>query len=337
MTEIRSLLFSILALPIPLFSHSPTLYARPELEQYRTDQLNQYLLPGHLKVEISNWLNPSHEDYLKLQEYLEKQPRPELKFMNLPYSTWREERVREFTFAIEETPPEFHVLHMNQNPSSKKNCIVTYISYNKSYRAGLTRLLSTLKSVGFNGDVVYRIGGWPYVEEGSLEYFDVPYAFKVFALLEAKKLGYQNCLWMDVSLEVLKPIDPLFEHLDRCPVYFQIIPGFSNANHIHEMAVNALGFSLKGFLKIPPITATVVGINCHHPLGIAFLDSWHQILKNKVGFLSHIPEQAPLSAIARNLYLFPFAGERKHYAYHEGEISEETILLWARESLHLLD
>ena len=43
-------------------------------------------------------------------------------------------------------------------------------------------------------------GGYPTGAPGALDTIGTPYAFKVCAMKEAELLGYQNVLWMDVSL-----------------------------------------------------------------------------------------------------------------------------------------
>jgi hypothetical protein len=321
---IAMLLDNIYAKP-PTFNHS-----LPKKTHLR---LGKYLLPANQKVQISDWLHPTINDYRQLQNYLSNAPRPELIYTNYPGTTFRSQRIRNFRLIDDGENPEFKILYLNGDPSNKTNCIVTYISYNGTYKKGLSTLIKCLETVGFNGHVIYRIGGWPDVEEGSLELFDVPYVFKIFSIMEAKRLGYKNCMWLDVSYKILKPLDEIFDHIDHFGVYFQCSSDYSNKSHIQEFATNALGFSLSEFLKLPAVSASVVGVGLHHLVGESFLNSWFEMARGRIGFLSFIPEQAPLCALAERLQLWSFAGNKKHYVSSSKEISSDTVLFLDRSSI----
>ncbi len=297
------------------------------------DFFESYLLQANQKVQISNWLHPTRDDYLQLQNYLRYAPRPELVYTNFPNTTWRAERLRKFTFITDGEDPEFKIIYMNGDPTDKTNCIVTYISYNGTYKKGLLNLLQRLETVGFKGHVIYRIGGWPNAEEGSLELFDVPYAFKICAAMEARQLGYKNCLWLDVSFKVLRPLDEIFAHIEQFGGYFQSSNTYSNRGTIQEFAANALGYSLPELLKLPAITASVFGINFHHPKGEAFLNSWFRLAKERIGFLSFSPEQLALTAVVGKLNLWEFSGDKKQYSITPKDVSPDTILFWDRGSI----
>ena len=57
---------------------------------------------------------------------------------------------------------------------------------NDRYVSRQQGLIQRLRDLGFNGHVIQRVGGWPATGMGTLEFFDVPYAFKICAMLEAK-------------------------------------------------------------------------------------------------------------------------------------------------------
>ena len=290
--------------------------------------IGQYLLPANHKIAIKNWLNPDVEDYKVMQSYL-MSDRPELQYLNYPGSTWREKRIREFRLIIDGKTPQFEIVYLNNCPQNKKKCIVTYVSYNEKYIKSLNWLIHALKKIGFDGHFIFRIGGWPGTEDGSLELFDVPYAFKILALLEAKKLGYDQCLWLDSCMLPLKKIDPIFEHIERHGVYFHILPNYSNKDHIFDFATKAFGISLQEFLKFPAITATVLGLDFTSNRGVSLLNSWHELAKNhRLGFLSYIPEQAALCVLAHRLQLLPYAGNPNFYAISRASINQQSLLLW---------
>lgn len=292
--------------------------------------VGKYLLPAKEKISLENWTNPSIEDYKIIQDYLSNAPRPELQYLNFPGSDWREKRIRNFKIITENQNPEFHVQFFNNDLNDKKNCIVTYITFNEAYRESLNNLIDQLSKIGFNGHLIYRIGGWPYTEGNSLDLFDVPYAFKIFSLLEAKRLGYKNCLWLDACFYPIQRLDPIFEHIDKYGVFFHGRVGarYDSTGHIQEFATLALGnISLSEFLKLNAVTTTAIGLDVTSDRGKEILDKWLDMAKNKLGFLSFIPEMAPWYILVPHLDLLPYA-DTKHIAYSKEGISASTLLYW---------
>jgi hypothetical protein len=302
-------------------------------------QLNvgKYLLPADEKVSLSDWLHPTVEDYKVLQNYLRHADRPELRYTNdTPNSTWREERIRNFNLITENEIPKFGVYYLNNSPVDKENCIVTYVSFNEGYIKNLNALLEKLISVGFDGHFIFRIGGWPAAEEGSLEFFDVPYAFKIFSILEAKKLGYKNCLWLDSCFLPLKRLDPIFNHIKEHGVFFLAMPSYSSAGHIAEFATESFGLSLGKFLRLTAVQSFAIGLDLTSERGLNLIYSWYEMLKEtKLGFLSFIPEMAPLYILADSLGLLPYAANPQWFVLPKhansncpNRTNPRTILLW---------
>jgi hypothetical protein len=274
--------------------------------KYNLD-IGNYLLPAAQKVQISNWLEPSIEDYYKLQHYLSYSARPELKYLNTPECILREKVIRRFQLIDKKHLPLYEIQYINEDSSHRKNCIVTYVSMNAVYIRKQRELIHNLKVAGFNGHIIRRIGGWPATEMGSLEYFDVPYAFKIYALLEARKLGYENCLWLDVSMVPLTDLSAIFKHIDEHGVFFHTPEKFDMNYWINDFSAEVFGTTMEEFRHMPAIFAWAIGINSKHHRGMQLLDSWHNMLvTQKLGFLSFIPEQAPLCILAHRFNLLPF-------------------------------
>ncbi|HUD01753.1 MAG TPA: hypothetical protein VMR37_05465, partial [Rhabdochlamydiaceae bacterium] len=293
-----------------------------------------YLLPAKDKVCLSNWTHPSIEDYKIIQNYLANAPRPELKYVNFPESDWREKRIRNFKIITENQNPEFHIKFFNNDPFSKENCIVTYISFNEFYRESLNDLIEQLNTLGFNGHLIYRIGGWPNTEDHSLELFDVPYVFKIFSILEAQKLGYKNCLWLDACFYPLQSLNPIFQHIAKNGVFFHSDPSYDSAGLIQEFATLALeNVSLSDFLKLTAVSTTAIGLDLKSKRGKKVLEKWHRMAKNKLGFLSYIPEMASWYILANCFQLLPYA-DSNFIAYSKKDISLSTLLYWNHVGLN---
>lgn len=294
--------------------------------------LHNYLKPADQKVAIQDWHHPTVEDYRALQFYLDHAGRKELKFTNTLDSRWRERRLRSFKI-VGDRDPEFHILHLNSASNDVENCIVTYISCNEEYVRFLDRLIAGLQRVGFKGHLIYRIGGWPNTEEGSLEFFDVPYAFKIFSILEAKRLGYKNCLWLDSIFIPQRGLDDIFDHIEKKGVFFMAYPRFSTRGLIQEFATQAFGVSLSEFLKMTFVQSSCIGFNFTNETALNLLDQWFELTKHRVGFLSHIPELAPLMMLINRFNLLHLAGEHDLISSRD-IVNPKTILIWERGSLN---
>jgi len=106
------------------------------------------------------------------------------------------------------------------------------------YLKGQQRLDESLLKVSFDGTFL----SWTQeVSIGAPLHKDNPYAFKIYAFEQALNAGYTKILWVDASIYAVKPLDPIWEHLnkyghmkqyaghlcgtwanDRCLEYFEI-------------------------------------------------------------------------------------------------------------------
>lgn len=293
-------------------------------------QTGKFFWPAEEKIVISNWADPTDEDYRIIQNYLSSD-RPELKYTNLPGTIWREERLKKFKIIADGISPKFGILYLNNSPDDKRNCIVTYVSCKDVYIKHLNELINSLKTIGFNGHIIFRIGGWPDTEEGSLELFDVPYAFKIFSIMEAKRLGYKNCLWLDSCMRPLRKLDSIFEQIENKGIYFyEMIDAieFPFDSHLKEYAAEALGITVREYRKMAHITTWAVGLDLTNEISLKLLYEWHQMAREKLGFLSVVPEMAPFCALVHKYKLVSCATP-----YYKPYFSPtpEKILLWNAE------
>ncbi len=88
-----------------------------------------------------------------------------------------------------------------------KTCIVNYISGGGWRPLGQKRLHESLQRFGYKGDVLL-------FNERSLvcpSHKRTPYAFKLYALMEAYKKGYDMIIWLDASFWALRGVEELFD------------------------------------------------------------------------------------------------------------------------------
>ena len=72
--------------------------------------------------------------------------------------------------------------------------IVSFASYDKNYYTLLKSIPAALEKCGFNGYFLYRMGGFPNPTGIEIQYIGVPYAFKIFMMVEAQKMGFDQVL-----------------------------------------------------------------------------------------------------------------------------------------------
>jgi hypothetical protein len=198
--------------------------------------------------------------------------------------------------------PHLNVLVLNTTPEDKECCIISYASYNKTYPQLLEFLLGRLKDT-FKGHVLYRIGGWPNMENGCLAHSDCPYGFKACAFQEAYDLGYKKILWLDSLLNPLKDLTPLFDAIEKNTAMYRYDAYFSE-KFINRNVLEAFNLTFDEVKSYKHMAAGIFGLNFHKPLAVEFLKAWHESeVTKKRGYFNHIPEQIPLTILLRQFNL----------------------------------
>lgn len=230
---------------------------------------------------------------------------------------------KEFKFVgdSKDDMPLFETIHFNKDPSNKKRCIVTYVSYNDPYPEYVKDLINTLHEVGFDGHLIYRIGGYPNIENGSLDTLWVPYAFKAASITEAYLLGYENVLWLDSSMVPLNSLNKLFNHIEEHG-YFTMgsataLGADLMAGLINKIALKALEYPHKGILNKIRLTTPVFGVSLKSKIGKEFLNRFNKMAKKGITFFSCWVDELVITAIMCEMGL-PATGEWLEFFYKEG-------------------
>ena len=150
-----------------------------------------------------------------------------------------------------------------------------------AYLPSQERLAQSLKDVGYEGATMFWTGEFPAGCPGHLE---VPYAFKTFALTEAKKAGHEIALWVDSSLYAVQNPQPVFSWIEE-------------HGHLFELAGHWLGtWCTDAFLEkneitrdeamvIPMYSAGFTGLDLRLPRSREFLRQWHKMAVDGVSFI----------------------------------------------------
>jgi len=150
----------------------------------------------------------------------------------------------------------------------------------QDFSRGLARIRKDLIRFNFRGDFIAWDQNYP---EGSPTHQKIIYAFKPFCFLEAKKKGYQLVLWMDASIKIKQPIEPLFELMrDEGFVIFR--GNHSVGEYCKDDALKPLGITREESFQLPSCWACVLGLDLSNQRAVEFLRSWKEMAADRVIF-----------------------------------------------------
>jgi hypothetical protein len=98
-----------------------------------------------------------------------------------------------------------------------KNCIVNYATSNAWYPDAQKRLHKTIKFYSPEIDVLL----FNEITLKSPEHSKVPYAFKLYAIEEARSIGYEKVIWVDSSFWLIKSTSTIFDLVEAHSVLLQ--------------------------------------------------------------------------------------------------------------------
>lgn len=272
------------------------LTANEELGQ----QILEHFCPSSFnQLPISNWFEPTLNDYQMIENYLrQRQSRianaMESGFFLLPNQLdgWISYRIGR-TKITNGTDPKLIKVDFGNDPNNREICIICYVSQEfggRFYENGLKTMIQALTKLKFKGHLIYRIGGWPSLSNGRLRYADVPYAFKPFMFEEVKDMGYKHILWLDSCCIPIKNLSPIFEKIKEhgyC-FYFEGKELFSTLQN-WDFIRRSLDVPKRTRYK--NVITQIVGISTVHPQGISLLEDWIVAACKKLPFLSGSGDQ----------------------------------------------
>lgn len=275
--------------------------------------------------ELSNLFDPTEEDLFKVQDYLTHGERSIIQYLKDYEPNARNLKI---IGTIPEEQPEYGDIAVNCDESERENCLIVYASFNKNYPRGLKRLVNFVKNSDFRGHILYRIGGWPNLEEGSLALAHVPYAFKVSFFKEARAKGFKRALWLDTAILPVVSLNTIFDMIQK-KGYFSMGNSHNIGPYMTSPAIQAFGLTFEEANQIPSCSAGITGVDFTTNVGRTIVDQWYRAAQNKVAFFSPRSDQNALSIILYSMGLQLCPIER--LAHNRGAINDQTLLLIERE------
>lgn len=133
------------------------------------------------------------------------------------------------------------------------------------YNRGQDRLKKSLSDVGSRSDMMF------------LNYEEVllhsVYEDKIFAIKQAASIGYEKILWLDCSITAIKPLDEIWDHINRFG-YYLYQSGSNCAVTCNDHSLNCYGVTRDRAELFYECATNVVGINLKSNVGKAFYDLW---------------------------------------------------------------
>ncbi len=309
---LRHLPFFLLG-ALPLFSHTGEVEEKIRSHFYG---------PGLESLAVSDWTFPSREDYLLVQSQITKNyqhtlfsPIDSRPFATYPLNTelycWISYRMGKIRLLSDDIPePVSETIYFNGQPENKDKCIICYVSSHlvgsgSDFPRGLRYLIESLKTFGFDGHLLYRMGGWPSIKRERLKHADVPYAFKPFLFEEARDLGYKKILWLDAASIPVKSLAPIFAFLEERGCCFFASP-YQKDVQLREVLDRRYildSLHVSRLWGIKNLLTQVVGINMENPRASLLLDRWIEGAIAKVPFLDSSADQFAFSVLAADLGL----------------------------------
>lgn len=210
-----------------------------------------------------------------------------------------------------------------------KTCIINF-ARGGWYAAGQERLVQSVNEVKFTGDIL------AFKDElelpGCPPHSAVPYAFKPYALREAVRRGYELVLWADASVWAIRPIEPMFAHIEKHGHLF-FYNGWCDT-WTSDACMKAFGMCRAQLKMTPHLMGICMGWDMRTPKCQVFLDRWfakandgvsfpgawtnnnHEVSHDE-GVKGHRHDQAVASILAWQLDMPTIVAHENYFAYYQ--------------------
>jgi hypothetical protein len=187
----------------------------------------------------------------------------------------------------------------------------------------------SLEQSGFNGYFYLFNGGFPNPTGIEMKYAGVPYCFKIFMMLEAKKKGFNKIIWVDSGCYSLNNPQPLFDILETDDTIIDYVGSNNNYDAMcFEKTIELLNSITNSDLHTAKYIGTIVfGLNLDSPKIQKIIEEYYDMVKLGLPFLSIFPEEIVLSSIFNKpeyQHLLFERPERKMLQINERHVDSNT-------------
>lgn len=293
-------------------------------------------------IDIENKEEYSFDDYVEIQKKIEEKNIDH--FIESLYPTGKmrtslEEMKRRINRGVKQKIVDIsnNILPTKQiyklgNGGNGKHCFVCCTPLFMDRFDASQTMLQSLQEVGFNGYFMLLNGGFPNPTGKEMKYIGVPYSFKIFMMLEAKKMGFEKVIWLDAACYAVNNPERLFEILNEYDAVFRAFSPncFSPDTCINivlpktvELLSKLVNKDIKNDININSI---VFGLNLSSPKINSFIDEYYQMVELGLPFLSSFPEEIVFTSIFNKPeynYVFKNREEISKLYIHETYLNKE--------------
>ncbi len=194
-----------------------------------------------------------------------------------------------------------------------KKCIVSFASAGReSYQKALLRMIEVSKP-HWDGDfILYSQGGYcdkyldvnielghdmPHcIRDTAKPHNLVPYQFKLIMIQKARDAGYEQIIWLDSTIKLIKNPQPLLDQATNNGVVVFDNIGHKLSHWIHDSALIALGVNPtdRDYINtLPQIMACVIIFDFRHPVAQETFEEWWVHSQNGVSFCNGYSSSRP--------------------------------------------
>lgn len=215
---------------------------------------------------------------------------------------------------------------------STSRCIISLANNRGNYRKALERLEQSL--IGkFDGDFLGFIS-----EEsiGAPLHTDNPYAFKIYAFLQAIEVGYSEILWVDSSCYAIKNVQSCFNEIEKNG-YIMQEAGHMCGTWSNDVCLEYFGITRDEAMLMPMYgNAGFLGLNTESDLAMDFFKLWSQAMEAGVfkgDWSNHRHDMVCGSIIANKLGMKYKKGDEWLQYMAPTEIPANDTIIWGAQGL----
>jgi hypothetical protein len=209
-----------------------------------------------------------------------------------------------------------------------KKCIVSFADEAGAYQKRMQRLKESLEG-NYDGDF---LGITSYQDINCEHHRVIPYKFKPYAIQKAIDLGYELVLWCDSPVFAVKPLNDLFDYIEKKGYVFFDNIGYSVGDYTNDSTLNHFNISRQESWNIKMIMACVMGFNFSDPTVKSVFNQYKEVSdtlykgqwdnnqqteSKDMRVKGHRHDQSVMSAIIHANNLEVIKGQDTFFAYDE--------------------
>jgi len=114
-------------------------------------------------------------------------------------------------------------------------------------------------------------------EVGAPPHQENPYAFKIYAIEEARRRRFTKILWLDASVYAVGNIEPVWEWLDKNGVFMEEA-GHYVGSWCNDTTLNYFGITRGEAMTMPMFSAGYCGFDFDNPISVEFFSKWKEAM-----------------------------------------------------------